>query len=237
MKKIIYIICLGFLVFACSNSSDNENPNGENPDENDNPAQNDELTVNLQFPHKDGLCNIGADITPTQSTVFFEWEASAIAESYTIFVTNLVNGVTIQEESSEDKIGIVLNRATPYSWYVVSKSGTKTAESETWKFFNAGEGVENYVPFPATINAPSMAATVNAGTINLQWTGSDVDNDIVGYDIYLGTTNNPEIHASDISTSELQISVTSGTIYYWKVVTKDFVGNTSESDIYQFLVV
>ncbi len=234
MKKISYIFCLSVLVLACSNPSTIEpDPNSIDPEE---PSQIERLTVSLQFPHKDGLCNIGADITPIQSTVIFEWEASDIAESYTIFVTNLVDGVTIEDETAEDKIGIVLDRATPYSWYIVSKRGAVIAESETWKFYNSGPGVETYAPFPATINAPAMAASVNAGTVTLMWTGSDVDNDIASYDVHLGTTNNPDIHASNVTANELGVSVTSGTIYYWKIVTKDATGNTSESDIFQFRV-
>ncbi len=228
------MFCIAIFVFACSNSSPgDDNPNGE---EGENPTANDKLKVNLQFPHKDALCNTGTDITPTQSTVVFEWEASDIAESYTIFVTNLVDGSSIEEDSSEDKIGIVLNRATPYSWYVVSKNTSRTVESDTWKFYNAGEGVENYVPFPATINAPAMAADVNAGNVTLRWTGSDIDNDIAGYDVYFGTNNNPDIYESDVTASELNVSVTSATIYYWKIVTKDAIGNASDSGVFQFSV-
>lgn len=234
MKKIIYIICFSFFVLACSNPSTVEpDPASLDPEA---PSQIELLTVSLQFPHKDGLCNIGADITETQSTVVFEWEESDIAESYQIFVTNLVNGATIENETTQDKIGILLNRATPYSWYIVSKRGTVIAESETWKFYNSGPGVQTYAPFPAAINAPGMAETVSAANVTLLWTGSDVDDDIVGYDVYLGTTNNPDIYASDITASQLQVAVNGGTVYYWKIVTKDVVGNTSESGVFQFRV-
>ncbi|SEQ57281.1 hypothetical protein SAMN05421824_2011 [Hyunsoonleella jejuensis] len=234
MKRLIYLFSFSFLVFTCSNPSTiDPDPNSLDPQD---PTLINKLTVSLQFPHKDELCNTGINVTLTHSTVFFEWEASDIAESYTIFVTNLVDGNTIQEDYTEDKIGIVLDRATPYSWYVISKAGTKTAESETWKFYNAGDGVETYAPFPATIDAPAMAASVSPGTVTLKWTGSDVDNDIVGYDVYLGTTNNPDIHANNVTTSTLDVSVSSGTIYYWKVVTKDAIGNTSESGVFQFRV-
>lgn len=235
MKKLIFIVCFAILGVACSSSdSIEEGANGENPDENENQAP--ELKVNLQFPHEDGLCNVGTNITPTQSTVVFEWEASTIAEGYTITVTNLISGNTIVDETTEDKIGIVLNRATPYSWFVASKAGARTENSDVWKFYNAGPGVQTYAPFPATLNAPNMAASVNAGNVTLLWTGSDVDDDIAGYDVYFGTSNNPSIHASDVSASQLQVSVASGTIYYWKIVTKDATGNTSESGTFQFRV-
>ncbi len=234
MKKLVYLFGLGVLLLKCSNPSTVEpDVNGLDPED---PTRIDLLQVNLQFPHKDGLCNIGADITPTESTVFFEWKASSIAESYVIYVTNLVDGSQIEARTSEDKIGIRLSRATPYSWYVISSSGTASVESETWKFYNSGPGVETYAPFPATLVAPVMASSVNAGTVSLTWTGSDVDEDIVGYDVYLGLTNEPEMHSSNITTNQIDVVVTSGNIYYWRIVTKDEIGNTSESAIFQFKV-
>ncbi|NMH89389.1 hypothetical protein [Flavivirga algicola] len=237
MRKLIYIICLAFLVFGCSRSSVDNGDGGEdieNPDENPNPDS--PLAVTLVFPHEDSLCNEGTDLTPTESTVFFEWQASDKAENYVVYIKNILTGDVIQRQTTNDKVPVVINRATPYSWYVESSDGTKSEKSATWKFFNAGPGVQTYAPFPATINAPAMAASINGGNVTLQWTGSDVDNDIVGYDIYLGTNNNPDIHTSDVTTNELSVSVTSGTIYYWKVVTKDAVGNTSDSDVFQFKV-
>ncbi|WP_406684089.1 hypothetical protein N1F78_15570 [Seonamhaeicola sp. MEBiC1930] len=237
MKKLIYIICFALLCLGCSGSSDDGGDSGETPE---NPEEgletNSSLKVNLQFPHENGLCNLGTNITPTHSTVVFEWEASSIATGYTIFIKDLVSGNEIQDQSTEDKIGVVLKRATPYSWYVEATDGTKTETSDTWKFFNAGPGVQTYVPFPAVINSPAMAASLNTTNVTLNWTGSDVDNDIIGYDVYLGMSNEPAIHTPNVSVSELNVTLNAGSIYYWKVITKDSEGNTSESGIYQFKI-
>ena len=97
--------------------------------------------------------------------------------------------------------------------------------------------MQSYTPFPAAIVAPSMAQSIaNTNSVTLKWTGSDVDDDIVGYDVYFGTQANPSIHDSDITANEANVSVTTGTIYYWKVITKDQEGNTSDSGLYQFKV-
>ncbi|GAA3589345.1 hypothetical protein Q4Q39_14610 [Flavivirga amylovorans] len=237
MRPLVYILCLAFLTLGCSKSSDDGVDEGQNPENPDgNPNQGAELAVNLVFPHKDGLCNLGTDITPTQSTVLFEWQASDIAENYTIVIEDLTTGTIIQAETTEDKVPVTINRATPHAWYVESSSGSKSEKSDTWKFFNAGPGVQTYAPFPAVLDAPAMALSISTASVTLQWTGSDVDDDIVGYDVYLGTSNNPSIHASDLTANELNVSVTSGTVYYWKIVTKDEVGNASDSDIFQFRV-
>ena len=81
--------------------------------------------------------------------------------------------------------------------------------------------------------AQSIPAT---SSVTLQWNGSDVDDDIIGYDVHFGSAIEPPVYASDISVNQLSVSVMSGTIYYWNVVTKDAAGNTSESGVYQFLV-
>lgn len=235
MKKIIYIFCLIVLGVGCSNSTPvNDSTNIDNTDEDGNPIS--PLKVELQFPHKDELCNRGTNITPEQSTVFFEWKASNVAESYTVYITNLLDGSIKQAVTTDDNIGVAIDRATPYSWYVEAKAGNEAEDSDTWKFYNAGDALQNYAPFIATVIAPEMAAAVNAGTITLNWSGTDVDNDIVGYDVYFDTNINPAIHASDTASTNIDVSVSSGAIYYWKIVTKDAAGNTSETGIYQFRV-
>ena len=51
-----------------------------------------------------------------------------------------------------------------YSWKVVSKAnGTNYSNnSDTWQFYLAGDGQENYAPFPATILSPSSGVSVDS---------------------------------------------------------------------------
>jgi hypothetical protein len=236
MRYIIFIFCLAFLVLGCSNNPVND-PEGK--EENPvvvNPDFGAAIAVNLYFPQENSLCNLGTNITPTESTVFFEWQDND-SDNYKIVVENLSTGNIIERESTEDIIPITIQRATVYKWYVISFKGSRSEESETWQFYNAGPGVQSYTPFPAAIVAPSMAQSIaNTNSVTLKWTGSDVDDDIVGYDVYFGTQATPSVYASDITANEANVSVTTGTIYYWKVITKDELGNTSDSGLYQFKV-
>jgi len=53
----------------------------------------------------------------------------------------------------------------------------------------------------------------------------------------LGTTNSPSVLQSNLTTSVLNnVTVNSAVTYYWKVVTKDLKGNTSDSGVYSFTV-
>lgn len=233
MKRFVYIFFLFFLIIGCSKSSVNDtDPEGENPDLIDNQSDN---SVTLYFPQENMLCNLGTNVTPTESTVKFEWKANE-ADNYKITVENLFNGNIIVQETASDTIPIVLQRATPYKWFVESQKGSKTQKSETWQFYNAGPGEQSYAPFPAVIDAPAMAAAIpNTTSVILKWTGSDVDDDIAGYDVYFGTNSNPNLFSSDLNANELVVSVSTG-VYYWKIVTKDALGNTSDSGEFQFEV-
>ena len=44
----------------------------------------------------------------------------------------------------------------------------------------------------------SKSITTTSNTISLDWNGSDVDDDIIGYDVYFGTTATPGIIESDL---------------------------------------
>jgi len=227
MKQVIFIIYFIFLLFACKK----ETTTPANP-----------TKVNLIFPFENSECNVGTDSTETESTVVFEWGTAQNTDEYELNLKNLTTGDSTTHTTTDIKISIRLIRSTPYSWYVVSKSNAveTTAQSDTWKFYNAGEGITSYAPFPAEIVSPAMSETltVTAGVVTLDWTGSDVDNDITGYDVYFGTSTPPGIIENDLQESTLNgVAVTSNTVYYWKIITKDAYGNSSDSGIYQFKII
>jgi hypothetical protein len=89
------------------------------------------------------------------------------------------------------------------AWFVVSKSvkSTVKAQSDTWKFYNAGPGTISHPLFPAESLSPSYAQNVTAlnGTINLTRAATDPDNDIAGYDIYFGIDANPAKYKSNLT--------------------------------------
>lgn len=195
----------------------------------------------LQAPIKDEVCLSGKIISDSESTIEFKWAAAANAETYELSVKNLLTNVISTQLTSNRSVEITLNRNTPYSWFVSSKSSKNAAVavSPTWKFYNSGKGATSYPPFPAEIISPTLGQKVTPvnGKITLQWRGSDSDNDIVNYDLYFGTSNNPAIFQSKITDASFpNVTVNSATTYYWKVITRDANGNTSDSGVYSFSV-
>jgi hypothetical protein len=227
MKKILILTLITVLLYSCSKGGSDDGPSFPE-------------VVNLVFPDNNQECNEGISVNATQSQVTFQWNASANTTTYDLVIKNLDTDATTTINSVTTEATVTINKATPYSWHVVSKSDEtpETAQSATWKFYNAGDAIQNYAPFPAELVAPTMGANLTGITsVTLEWSGSDVDNDIIGYDVYFDTVTPPSTQVSTDQTEKTNdVSVSAGNIYYWKVITKDAEGNNSESPIFEFRV-
>lgn len=196
--------------------------------------------VLLTAPAKNSECTPVQSTNPTSSVVRFNWQAANHTETYQLRVTNLNTG-TVQTKSTASTIETLpLEKGTPFSWVVISKnSQTETMpSSDSWLFYNPGSET-SHPPFPAEIISPEPGSTVFKdinNEVTLIWSGADVDNDIEGYEIYFSTENPPEtlIDSPTSNTTQTKVSVVSKTVYYWKVVTKDADGNTSDTGIIDF---
>ena len=220
---------IGIILTSCGGGKSDapENPQKITPD-----------AALLTFPEQNALCISGAGNSDNESMVVFKWNTAKNAVAYDVSVKNLVNGSLTTLSSDKSELAISILRSTPYSWFVISKSKDGLiATSPTWKFYNSGAGVVSYPPFPADEMAPASGVTVmpENGKIKLSWKGSDTDNDILNYDVYFGTLASPPLlSALQTAQSLNEVSVVAKTKYYWKVVSRDSKGNTSDSDVVQF---
>ena len=225
MRKLLALILLNCFFISCGGGKDTLAPAPE--------------AATLSSPLNNEACTTGTVLSDTDSKISFNWVVGANADSYLLTVTNLLTQVQLSQATTTTSAELTLKRNTPYSWYVTSKSSKNptTVISSTWKFYNAGLASSSYPPYPAEIVSPSLGQVVTptAGKITLQWRGSDADNDILNYDVYLGTTTTPIVLKSLHTTTTLaDVVVNSNTTYYWKVTTRDTKGNTSESGLYEF---
>jgi len=110
----------------------------------------DPIAPTLIFPEDNTECQEGTIINDNQSRVLFQWNESQHTDSYEVHLENLDNGIESTHESNTNELGIVIERGTSYGWFVVSKSNesNEIAQSETWKFYNAGAAVVNHKCFP-----------------------------------------------------------------------------------------
>ncbi len=193
----------------------------------------------LIFPDNNSTCLEGEVLSPTQSRVTFQWNASQNTDSYQLVVRNMNSNQESNQTPTTNQATLTLARGTPYQWFVISKSAStnQTATSATWRFYNEGPGISNYAPFPAEAVYPARGAHISgAGTLALEWDGSDVDGDIADYEVFFGTAPAADVSAGTTASATFDVTVAAGQTYYWKVVTRDLAGNSSESEIFEFLV-
>ena len=231
--KYLSILVLGFAIMSCGGGD-----SGNDPDPQPDPVP-DPVAATLVFPANNTECNEGDIVSDTQSRVTFQWNAAQNTDSYEVNIRNLNTNNTSKSNSSTNSADITIERGVPYEWFVVSKANgtTVTANSDTWKFYNQGPGIENYAPFPAEAVSPGRGASISAnGPLTLEWSGSDVDNDLVEFDVYFGTDSDPSNLFETTSESTSEVTVTSGETYYWRIISRDSQNNTSQSEIFEFLV-
>lgn len=232
MIKMHILNRFGFLVamlvmVSCGGGGDDPAPSVDLP-----------TSATLMSPSNNEVCLTGVSVNATQSEVIFSWNASQYTDSYNVVVKNLNSGQASTYSSNTTDITITLNKGEPYSWQVVSKSNSvsQTSESATWKFYLAGDGTVNYAPFPASIVHPKPGSTLNGTTTYLKWEANDVDNDIDSFDIYLDETEGTTFIGNSVPKQMENVVITSGRTYYWKVITKDSQGNSSDSGVFSFKV-
>ena len=88
--------------------------------------------------------------------------------------------------------------------------------------------------FPAELTSPISGSTVSPvnGVITLQWSCTDADNDLASFSVYLDATDGSTLLETldyTSTTTSMETTVASSTVYYWKVVAVDSEGNQSDS--------
>ena len=226
MKNYFYLMIL-ILSISCS----------KDPAEVSNPT-----SFELIAPANNETCLEGSIINDNQKEIVFQWGGSTNATSYSLDIINLTTNVGQTLQSNGTSLSVKLTSAEPYSWKVIASGGegSKSATSDQWKFFLAGDEVVNYAPFPPELISPRPSATIDVNSLNeivLNWTCSDVDNDIVTFKVYLDTTDGSTlVRELDYvqNNTELGVDVINDGNYFWKVIAVDGEGNSSSSGVYSF---
>ena len=247
-QSYIGILLLSILLFSCSAEDDSGSSTPPTTTQQPSPTPAPQVPTpgksSLSAPDNNEVCFEGEAVDTSNSAVTFKWDASSDTDSYDLQITNQETSVT-QTESGITLTSKEVTLATDisYGWKVISKSKdtSETSTSEIWQFYLAGDGQENYAPFPATIVNPSSGASVDAsdGKIILSWGGNDPDeSDTLTYTIYFDDIDGLQDPSGDntgISETSLEVSVESGKTYYWRVKTFD-EKSSSFTLVYSFFV-
>lgn len=224
-----YLYLLAVLPFLSCGGSGGDDPKPE-------PEVPAPSATALVYPANNEECTEGTILSDEESQVTFEWGASENTDNYTLKLKDLELGSESSLNTSNTELQVTLKRGNAYSWSVVSKANgtSETAESDTWRFYNAGPATENYAPFPAYDPYPAMGVAINGGELTLQWESSDLDGDELNYTVYLDTSTPPTTLLGETNVNSYTTTVNTNTIYYWRIVSADTAGNSSQSEIFEF---
>jgi len=94
----------------------------------------------------------------------------------------------------------------------------------------------NMPPGKATLTSPDNNSTDVALNSKMNWQAAiDSDGDLVSYDVYFGADATPTaIVSADQSGTSYTPTLSANTTYYWKIVSKDPNGGTSQSETWSF---
>ncbi len=94
---------------------------------------------------------------------------------------------------------------------------------------------DNLQPNKPSNPTPFNGAASVSTTTNLSWQCSDPNGDALTYDVYFGTTANPLLLASNVTSTNYDPgSLSYSTKYYWKIVAKDGKGGVTSGDAWSF---
>lgn len=227
MRKIIYPGVISLLLLSCGGGDDSAKT-----------VKNTAPTVpTLVAPTNNKLC--------INNTVSLEWNTSTDAENnpityqLQIATDNQFTQIVKTSESSLPTQTATLSKGVAYYWRVKATDSKNASSnySATYSFYTEGVAVSNHLPFMPQLTLPELNATISGTTASLSWTASDVDaNDVLTYDVYLGTVNTP---TAKVGTALTAASFNTGALlpatnYYWKVVVKDNKGGETIGQVWSF---
>lgn len=218
---------MSFVLFSCGKE--------------DSPAQESENTA----PSVPALVSPANATLCTGNVVTLEWNASTDAENNAIIyqlqiaTDNQFTQIVKTAEGAAIGQTVTLNKGTAYYWRVKATDNKNVSGnySATYSFYTEGTAVANHLPFLPQLLQPEINSFVNPATVHLKWSASDVDaNDILSYDVYLGTANPPltKVGSNLTAASLTQNALQAATNYYWRVVVKDNKGGETIGQLWQF---
>ena len=129
-----------------------------------------------------------------------------------------------------------LDYESTYNWRVIAYDGVDSTISNMWNF--ATLPLPNQPPFTPSNPLPVDGAVDQSYTVNLNWEGSDPENDILSYDVYFGSDNPPPLVNSGQRSSSYDLDTLGfHETYYWKIVATDDNDNTTVGGIWSFTTV
>jgi len=154
--------------------------------------------------------------------------------SYDVYFGTSENPVLVgsnQTEHSFDPDTLEFNQK--YYWKIVARDNSLSTEGPVWNFTTAPPG--NQPPNAPSNPSPEDEAEDQTVDVDLDWDCSDPEGDPLTYDVYFGTSDDPDLIGSDQSESSYDPGILEPhQTYYWKIVAKDDHDHFREGAVWSF---
>ena len=123
-----------------------------------------------------------------------------------------------------------MNNNTIYYWKIIAWDNWGASNSSAiWHFST------NFAPNPPGSPSPTNSSTNVNINANLGWTCTDPDGDPLTYDVYFGTSSNPPLIQGNWPSNFYDLgTMSTGTLYYWRIVAKDDQGASTVGPLWHF---
>jgi subtilisin family serine protease len=179
------------------------------------------FTTQGSAPPAPTLVSPGNGTTGVSLTPALSWSASSGATSYDVYLGTSSSPPLAANTAGTTYAPGTLSSGTLYYWRVVAKNSTGSSSSTTWSFTTQGSA-----PPAPTLVSPGNGTTGVSLTPALSWNASS---GATSYDVYLGTSSSPPLAANTTGTTYAPGTLSSGTLYYWRVVAKNSTGSSSST--------
>ncbi|MCM8568913.1 hypothetical protein NE848_05960 [Gramella jeungdoensis] len=180
----------------------------------------------------------------TDEVLNFEWNISsdpeddAIQYEIEIGTDQQFSDLYMEKSISGQSTEVELNSFENYYWRVRAKDikGNVSEFSEVRTLSTDGEAETNHLPGSPELISPENGTKISDNDIELSWDCTDLDDDSLTFDLYLGTSENPDIKEQNLEGYSIIISSLPPNTYYWKVNAKDGNGGIAEGQLWNFEV-
>ncbi len=136
--------------------------------------------------------------------------------------------ISVKTKSDLEKGTIISNYATVYFPSVPEKTLTNSVVSKIGEYLP---------PDKPEFHSPFSGSKFKDNNVSLNWMGSDPNDDIVHYDLYFGSSAMPPLIQENMPGAEYYLEdLQSDSTYYWKVVARNTLDLTNESEVWNFTV-
>jgi hypothetical protein len=179
------------------------------------------FTTQLPVPGTPATPSPATGATGVSLTPALTWSAASSATSYDVYFGTAASPALAGNTTGTSYTPGTLTANTVYYWTVVAKNSAGSTSSATWSF-------TTQLPVPGTPAGPSPATGATGVSLTPALTWSAASN-ATSYDVYFGTTASCALAGNTTGTSYTPGTLTTNTIYYWRVVAKNSAGSTSSA--------